>query len=38
MENEDKENQGKKMTRTDWLLIAVLAVSVADFITRLIKG
>jgi hypothetical protein len=38
VENGDKENQGKKMTRTDWLLIAVLAVSIADFITRLIKG
>ena len=37
METEDKK-QGKKMSRTDWLLIAVLAVSIADFITRLVKG
>lgn len=27
-----------KLTRTDWLLIAVLIVSILDFITRLIKG
>lgn len=38
MENEDIEKDNKKMTRTDWLLIAVLVVSIADFITRLIKG
>lgn len=38
MENEDEEKQNNKMTRTDWLLIAVLVVSIADFITRFIKG
>ena len=38
MENEDEEKQNNKMTRTDWLLIAVLAVSILDFITRIIKG
>lgn len=38
MENEDKVKQNKKMTRTDWLLLAVLVVSIADFITRFIKG
>jgi len=38
MENEDIDKNNKKMTRTDWLLIAVLAVSIADFITRFIKG
>lgn len=38
MENENIEKDNKKMTRTDWLLIAVLAVSIADFITRFIKG
>lgn len=32
MENE------KKLTRTDWLLIAVLAINILDFITMLIKG
>lgn len=37
-ENEDEEKQNNKMTRTDWLLIAVLVVSIADFITRFIKG
>ena len=37
MENENEEKKNKKLTRTDWLLIAVLAVSLLDFITRLIK-
>lgn len=32
MENE------KKLTRTDWLLIAVLVINILDFITMLIKG
>lgn len=36
MENEEKNN--KKLTRTDWLLLAVLAISLLDFITRLIRG
>lgn len=34
---DNKENE-KRFTRTDWLLIAVLLVSIADFITRFIKG
>lgn len=28
----------KKLTRTDWLLIAVLVINILDFITMLIKG
>lgn len=28
----------KKLTRTDWLLIAVLVINILDFITILIKG
>lgn len=36
MDNEKENN--KKLTRTDWLLIAVLIISVLDFITRIIKG
>lgn len=35
MKNEKKSNT--KFTRTDWLLIAVLVVSLADFITRLVR-
>lgn len=27
-----------KLTRTEWLLIAVLIISILDFITRLVKG
>lgn len=27
-----------KLTRTDWLLIAVLVINILDFITMLIKG
>lgn len=38
MENENNENHNTKMTRTDWLLFAVLVVSIADFVTRLIRG
>lgn len=32
------KDESKKLTRTDWLLIAVLLVSAADFITGLLKG
>lgn len=28
----------KKLTRTEWLLIAVLVINILDFITMLIKG
>ena len=28
---------GNKLTRTDWLLIAVFAINILDFITILLK-
>jgi hypothetical protein len=39
MEDEKNNNkESKKLTRTDLLLIAIFLVSIADFITRIIKG
>lgn len=35
---DEKKKHCHGMTRTDWLLVAVLAVSVADFVTRLVRG
>ena len=34
----DEKEKKTGLSRTDWLLIAVLAVSILDFATRLIKG
>lgn len=35
-ENEKKENSENR--RLNWILIAILIVSILDFVTRLIKG
>ncbi len=35
-ENEKKENTENK--RMNWILFAILIVSILDFVTRLIKG
>lgn len=31
------KKEKEKMTRTEWILLAVLAVSILDFATRILK-
>ncbi len=33
-----EENEKKENKRMNWILLAILIVSILDFVTRLIKG